>query len=70
MTTDYNLDKDSPFELPDQLRAIADAYRVAEAELRSAWQDETPKGWAIAAGALDVAATRIENRFKRSGLPT
>ena len=69
MPENYDLDACSPFGIPHKLRWIADQYRDSEFELRAAWQDDSPKGWAIIAGALDMAAGNIEAGLRRSGLP-
>lgn len=64
----FSLDVDSPNEVPDVLRDVAEEYYQTASELESAWQDRNAsRPWIIIARTLEQAADKIETQLKRYG---
>jgi len=61
---------DHPDKVPAVLRAAAEVYYAAGAELRAAWSNDRAAGmgWNIAARELEACALRIEKQLAGKGV--
>jgi hypothetical protein len=65
----FDLDVDAPNKVPGVLRAAAQAYWEAQAELPIVWQDEgAGRVWGRYAHILKQAAERCESAMKKEEL--
>jgi hypothetical protein len=65
----YNLDVESPDQVPIVLETVANYYCESQAELATAWQDESAgKVWGDFARILDRAAKSCRNAMVKRGL--
>ena len=69
MTTQLNLDVETPEQVAIVLRRAATAYAASAADLRSAHQDSNAgRPWERIARALDLTAIRVEQIINQEGL--
>lgn len=62
----YDLDVDSPEQVPKVLREVADRYRESAHELDVAHQDKRAgRPWRMIAGVFDKAAATIDKKLER-----
>jgi hypothetical protein len=65
----YNLDCDTPDDVPTVLESVAQHYRQSAAELQSAWTDPSAgKIWADFARILDRAAESCRKAMRNRNL--